>query len=85
MGLMGSFLQRTSQAEGEESMATTATDLPELLKGIPAGAWVAISENQNRALAFGFDVQIVHDQARQMGEDEPLMVRVPDQILAMFL
>jgi len=66
-------------------MASTITDLPELLKGIPPGAWVAISESQNRALAFGVDAQTVHDEARQMGEDQPLMVRVPDQMLAMFL
>ena len=69
----------------EETMATTVTDLPELLKGIPPGTWVAISERQNRALAFGVDAQTVHDEAQQMGEDQPLMVRVPDQMLAMFL
>jgi hypothetical protein len=56
-----------------------------LLEGIPPGAWVAISESQNRALAFGVDAQTVHDEAQQKGEDQPLMVRVPDQMLAMFL
>ena len=66
-------------------MATRVTDLPELLEGIPPGAWVAISESQNRALAFGIDAQTVHDEAQQMGEVQPLMVRVPDQMLAMFL
>jgi hypothetical protein len=66
-------------------MVATVTDLPELLSGIPAGAWVAISESQNRALAFGIDAQAVHDEAKRMGEDQPLMVRVPDQTLAMFL
>jgi len=66
-------------------LATSITDLPELLKGFPPGAWVAISESQNRALAFGIDAQTVHDEAQQMGEVQPLMVRVPDQALAMFL
>jgi hypothetical protein len=66
-------------------VATRVTDLPELLEGIPPGAWVAISESQNRALAFGVDAQTVHDEAQQKGEDQPLMVRVPDQMLAMFL
>ena len=78
------FLEKVTWAE-EETMASTVTDLPELLKGIPPGAWVAISETQNRALAFGLDAQTVHDKAQQMGEDQPLMVRVPDQTLAMFL
>jgi len=66
-------------------LATAVTDLPELLKGFPPGAWVAISESQNKALAFGIDTQTVHDEARRMGEDQPLIVRVPDQTLAMFL
>jgi hypothetical protein len=65
-------------------MATVITDLPDLLKGIPAGAWVAISELQNKALAFGFDAQAVLNEARQKGERLPLMVRVPEQNLAMF-
>jgi hypothetical protein len=66
-------------------MASSITDLPELLKGIPPGAWVAISERQNKAVAFGVDAQAVHDEAQLKGEDQPLMVRVPDQVLAMFL
>jgi hypothetical protein len=66
-------------------MATTVADLPELLKGIPPGAWVAISESQNKALAYGVDPQVVFDEAQQKGEAQPLMVRVPDQHMAMFL
>jgi hypothetical protein len=66
-------------------MATTVADLPELLKGIPAGVWVAISESQNKALAYGLDAQAVQNEARQKGEPQPLMVRVPEQSMAMFL
>jgi hypothetical protein len=66
-------------------MATTVADLPDLLKGIPAGAWVAISESQNKVLAYGADLQAAHDEALQKGEQMPLMVRVPEQNLAMFL
>jgi hypothetical protein len=65
-------------------MATTVADLTELLKGIPAGAWVAISERQNKTLAYGVDPQAVFNQAIEQGEKLPLMVRVPDQNLAMF-
>jgi hypothetical protein len=46
---------------------------------------VAISEEQNRALAYGPDPQIVSDEAQKKGEKQPLMVRVPDQHMAMFL
>jgi hypothetical protein len=66
-------------------MATTVADLPDLLKGIPAGTWVAISEEQHKAIAYGVDAQAVHNEALQKGEKLPLMVRVPDQNLAMFL
>jgi hypothetical protein len=66
-------------------MATTVADLPGLLEGIPAGAWVAISESQNKVLAYGADLQAAHDEALQKGEQMPLMVRVPEQNLAMFL
>lgn len=65
-------------------MPTTVANLPDLLKGIPAGAWVAISESQNRALAYGVDALAVHQEALQKGEKLPLMVRVPDQNSAMF-
>jgi hypothetical protein len=69
----------------EDNMAATVADLSDLLKGIPAGAWVAISEKQNKALAYGADAQAVHQEALLKGEKLPLMVRVPDQNLAMFL
>lgn len=66
-------------------MATTIADLSELLKGIPAGAWVAISESQHKVIAYGIDPQAVLDEAHEQGEKLPLMVRVPEQNLAMFL
>ncbi len=66
-------------------MATKIADLSELLKGMPAGAWVAISERLHKAIAFGVDAQAVLNEARKKGENLPLMVRVPDQNSAMFL
>ncbi len=66
-------------------MAATIADLSELLKNIPAGAWVAISEKQHKAIAFGVDAQAVLNEAQEKGEMLPLMVRVPDQNSAMFL
>jgi hypothetical protein len=66
-------------------MGTVLADLPDLLKGIPAGAWVAISEKQHKAVAFGVDAQAVLNEALEKGEKLPLMVRVPDQNSSMFL
>jgi len=66
-------------------MPATAADLPELLRGIPPGVWVAISERQNKVLSYGTDLEAAHDEAQQKGEQMPLMVRVPEQNMAMFL
>lgn len=62
-------------------MATVVADLFELLKGIPAGAWVAISERQHSVLAYGADAQAVLSEAQTKGEDQPLIVRVRDQTM----
>jgi len=56
-----------------------------LLKGIPAGAWVAISERQNTVLAYGNDAQTVLTEAEGEGEAHPLIVRVPEQETSLFL
>jgi hypothetical protein len=66
-------------------MAAAVADILGLLKGVPPGAWAAISERQNTVLAYGVDPQAVLNEAREKGEECPLIVRVPDQDLAMFL
>ena len=66
-------------------MAAAVVDLLSLLKGVPSGAWVAISEARNVVLAFGADAQAVLNEAHSKGEEHPLIVRVPDQDAAMFL
>lgn len=63
----------------------TTVDLAGLLKEIPAGAWVAISEEKNAVVAYGPDAQAVFSEAQDKGEEQPLIVRVPDQATAMFL
>lgn len=58
-------------------MATLGLNFAELFQGIPAGDWVAISERQRKAIAFGADARSVLNQARGLGERLPLMLRVP--------
>ena len=65
-------------------MATAVADLTGLLKGIPSGAWVAISEAQNKVVAFGLDAQAVFRSAQEQGVEHPLLTRVPDQAVSMF-
>jgi len=66
-------------------MATAVINLEGLLKGIPSGAWVAISELQNKVLSYGADAQAVLTEAENKGEAHPLIVRVPDQASSLFL
>lgn len=60
-------------------------DLSALLKGIPEGAWVAISHDHDKVLAYGFDIRAVQAEAKSKGEVEPLMTRVPELASALML
>lgn len=55
-----------------------ALDLTELLKGIPRGAWVAVSMDHERVVAFGSDLTTVLAEAKKNGEADPLITRVPE-------
>lgn len=66
-------------------MATAAIDLSEMLKGIPEGAWVAISEQAQKVVAYSADLQTVIQSAHEQGENNPLIVRVPEQSSVLFL
>lgn len=63
-------------------MAAVAIDLRDLLKDIPAGAWVAVE--QYRVIAYGADMQQVLAEARQKGAREPLILKVPDRQETLF-
>src|SRR5260221_279881 len=45
-----------------------AIDLTEILKGIPRGAWVAISSKHERVVAYGSDIRAVLEEAKRNGE-----------------
>lgn len=62
-----------------------AVDLTELLKGIPRGAWVAITHDEESVVAFGSDLRTVVEQAHQKGESDPIITRVPESAAAMML
>jgi hypothetical protein len=62
-----------------------AIDLTELLKGIPRGAWVAISSGHERVIAFGSELRAVLEEAKAKGERDPLVMRVPESASALIL
>jgi hypothetical protein len=66
-------------------MATASIDYSGLLKGLPPGAWVAISENDRKVVAYAADLQTAIEIARQRGENDPLVLRVPEQAGMLFL
>lgn len=59
-------------------MASSIENLPELLRDIPAGDWVAISEQNQQVLAYDPDAQVVLNEARTQGVEQPLIIRKPD-------
>ena len=66
-------------------MATAMIDYSTLLKGLPPGAWVAISEEKNEVIAYAAELQAVIEQAHERGENDPLILRVPEQAVTLFL
>lgn len=64
-------------------MAAVAINLSDILKDVPAGAWVAIE--QYRVVAYGADMQQVLAEARAKGARDPLIVKVPDRQEILFL
>jgi hypothetical protein len=55
-----------------------AFDFGSLLKDIPRGAWVAILSDQTRVVTFGAEVRGVLEEARKKGEQDPIILRVPE-------
>lgn len=64
--------------EKEGIMATAALNLASLLEDIPRGAWVAVSEDRQHVVAYGADMRDVLMRAREMGEKNPIIMRVPE-------
>jgi hypothetical protein len=60
-------------------------DWTRLLGGIPKGAWVALSHDEDRVLASGPELQEVLEKARETGETDPVVVRVPETEISALL
>ncbi|HTS63085.1 MAG TPA: hypothetical protein VMH28_13740 [Candidatus Acidoferrales bacterium] len=59
------------------AMAPMVHDFGKLLEGIPRGAWVAISQDESRVLAYSAEMKDAVLKARELGEENPIIVRVP--------
>ncbi len=66
-------------------MEFRAIDLAELLHPRPPGAWVAISERQGVVVFHGADLEEALRDATTREEDQPLLMRAPDEDTPLFL
>ena len=53
-------------------------DVSKLLADVPKGAWVALSRDEERVIAYAAELQEVLRKAKEAGEDDPIVVRVPE-------
>ncbi len=53
-------------------------DISKLLAGIPNGAWVALSNDEERVVAFAAELQDAIQKANERGESDPVVFRVPE-------
>jgi hypothetical protein len=52
-------------------------DLSAVLNDAPPGAWVALSHDKTRLVATGDSIRAAASQAKLMGEDDPVLIRMP--------
>lgn len=51
-------------------------DVTKLLADVPKGAWVALSNNEDRVIAYAVELQEVLRKAKEAGESDPIITRV---------
>lgn len=66
-------------------MLAAARDVSKLLVDIPKGAWVALSKNEEHVIAYAAELQDVLQKAKDAGEPDPVIMRVPESESAAFL
>jgi hypothetical protein len=66
-------------------MAPAVYDFGELLKDVPPGAWVAISQDEQRVVAYAAEMRDALSKAKELGEEYPIIFRVPQSAVAFVL
>jgi hypothetical protein len=56
-----------------------------LLKDVPPGAWVAISPDKTKVLAYAADMRDAIAKAREKYSERPIVFRVPQKHAALVL
>jgi hypothetical protein len=66
-------------------MAPPVKDFGELLKDVPPGAWVAISQDEQRVVAYAAEMRDALLKAKELGEEHPIIFRVPQSAVSFVL
>lgn len=53
-------------------------DLSKLIKSQHRQKWVALNQDQDRVLAFGKNLKVVLENAKQLGESKPILTFAVD-------
>ncbi len=53
-------------------------DISKLLVDVPKGAWVALSKDEDRIVAYAAELSDAIQKAKDAGEHDPVIVRVPE-------
>ncbi len=53
-------------------------DVSKLLADVPKGAWVALSKDEERVIAYAAELPEVLAKAKETGETDPVITRVPE-------
>ncbi len=53
-------------------------DVSKLLSDVPKGAWVALSQDETHVVAYAAELQEVLKIAKEAGESNPVVIRVPE-------
>ena len=53
-------------------------DISSLLATVPRGAWVALSNDEERVVAYAAELPDAVKLAHEKGEADPVVIRVPD-------
>jgi hypothetical protein len=62
----------------EDMPILVAKNLSKLLADIPKGALVALSEDEERVIAYAAELQEVLRKAKEPGESDPIITRVAE-------
>jgi hypothetical protein len=62
-----------------------AKDISKLLSGLPRGAWVALSKDEEKVVAYAAELQEAIQKARAAGESDPVVIRVPEAESSTFI